>query len=93
MDIVIKLGEAALTFIVGFIVSIISMVIAAISEGLRITKYAWFKLVVMIAHWINLKNDYIGDISDFVTRIADTDADKAVQFREWEFTQWKKRKS
>ena len=93
MSIITKLGWVALTFIVGGFVSGIAMVITAISEILRIIKYAWFKFVVMVAHWINLKNEYIYDLNDFVTRVADEDADKASEFRNWEFTQWKKRKS
>lgn len=91
MSIVANLGWVALTFIVGGIVAILAIAITAACELLRTIKYAWFKFVVMIAHWLKIKNDYIYDLTDFVTRVADADADKAAKFREWEFTQWKKK--
>lgn len=90
MSIIIELGWVAGTFIVGGIVAVLAIVITAACELMRIIKYAWFKLVVALAHWCKIRNRYIIDLTDFVNRVADADADNAKKFREWEYTQWKK---
>jgi hypothetical protein len=91
MSIIANLGWVALTFVVGGFVAVLAIAITAMFELMRMIKYAWFKFVVVLAHWLKIKNDYIYDLTDFVTRIAEADADKAAKFREWEYTQWKKK--
>lgn len=90
MSIIKKLGWIAGTFIVGSIIAILAIVFTAACELTRMIKYGWFKLAVRIAHWAKINSRYVIDMTDFVTQVADYDADKAAKFREWEFTQWKK---
>ena len=90
MSIIAELGWVALTFFVGSVVTVIAIVISAVAELMRMAKYAWFKLVLLCANWLKLKNVYLDELDDIVTKITDADADKAAKFREWEFAQWKK---
>lgn len=90
MSIIKKLGWFTGTCIVGVIIAILATAFTAACELARTIKYGWFKLAVRIAHWTKVNSEYVIDIADFVTQVADYDADKAAKFREWEFTQLKK---
>ena len=92
MSIILEMGWVIGTFFVGGIIASLAITITAAVEIMRIIKYAVLKTAVAIAHWCKLRNKYIEDLTDFVHRVAESDANSASKFREWEFTQWKKEK-